>query len=264
MKKVLYVFLAVVLAISALACRDATMGEKRSALVETLSDGKYDKSFALVDLVGTEPAALAKSQRAVSVEVFFLDNKTKEWELIGAGTALGWVYQGVVYAPIQLFFISTPFGVFPGWGVPEISFKTYLLPDARTDDFWQKEELGEISVNEQLSCAMIARPSPIINTQADYQLGRYEDLSVGDVLYVTSQVDGRITVETSVVSEIYNETGGKLFGAPGRMMAYELGGLAFVLRDGKPELVGFLSPMESSESGTYVFYQDINQLIAGK
>lgn len=253
------------LAFGAISCQgEQTLVEKRAAMIEALSDGKYDKDFNLVDLAGTDVVNLAGSQRAVLVEGFYKDEKGKQQQ-ISANIALGWIYhQKYVAIPIQLFYVMDPmYGAIPAWQIPEISFKVSLLPDTRVDDDWQKEELGKIKFNEDLQLAVAERTNPIINIPADYVLGRYQDLSVGNVLYATSQTNGRITIEPSAVCEVYN-TNENLFAGSRDITFNELGGLAFALRDGKPELVGFLNVLETAqeEGMAYIHYLDIQHVIS--
>lgn len=269
--RVLLLFVLVATALGALlSCQKGqTPDAKRAALIQEFSDGRYDKDFNLVDLAGTVPVDLANSQRAVLVAGFIHDENGKPQQ-VSANVALGWIYgKEYVTVPIQLFYAMDPIlGPIPLWQMPEVTFMAYLLPDLRVDDEWQQEELGAITINEILQIAVIKRTKPVINAKTDNIIfGKYEELEingVGDVLYVTSQANGRITVKPSMISEVYvNNNGRKLFSDSRNLMFSELGGLAFTLRDGKPELIGFLSVAEQSQiegSGAYIHYTDIQEI----
>lgn len=261
-KRILCGFLViVVLAFAIISCQAAP--QTREGFIVSFSDGEYDKDYFLVELAGSNPEDLADNQRSVLVEAF-TEDENGEQQKISSVVALGFIYGDFVAVSLQLFYVGDAYsGYVPGWQFGEVSFRTYLLPDTRVDDSWQKEELGQIFIEEGLELAVIKRANPIINIKTDYVIGQYEDIAVGSALYATGQKNGRITVDPSSVNEVYTDEDRHLFGTSRSPAFSELGSLAFAARDGKLELVGFLCTAEAAKDGSrvYVYYRDIQQII---
>ena len=239
--------------------------EKKADLVALLSHGEYDYDYNLVPTVGTDPGSLADRARAVVMIV--LDDKGSPFF---AQSTLALILDNEVIVPYEIFYLPMPDGDrLPAWVFSDVSLEFVLLPDSNREDAWKKEKLGRILNLEDLasgtvSLAVIERVDPIITTGPDYVLGEYSNLSVGHALYVISQANGRMNIGTGIVSEVYDNDGQQLFSDQRQLLFNELGGIAFALRDGKPELVGFLSAMEpaSDLKGTaYIYYQDIRQIL---
>jgi hypothetical protein len=224
----------------------------------------YDYDYNLVGLAGSDPASLTDSQRAILVEAF-----NSAGRRVAFNIGLGWVYEDkYVVAPIQCFYKIDAFGATPLWNQSGITLKAYLLPDSNKEDNWKKEELGKIHFPEErgLPLVVIERADPIIDVQSPrYKIGKYEDLSIDNVLYQITQINGRIGVKrTSVSGFLADDKGWNLFIGSGELLRNELGGLAFAIRDGKFELVGFLAPMEpviGEQNLVYVHFLDIQQII---
>lgn len=220
----------------------------------------YDNNNNLVRQAGSDPASLADFQRRVVVKGFDTSDNGAE---VFANFTLGWAVKEqdkeVVVGPLDALYVDTYFGRIAAWRIPEIVLKAYLLPSSKENG--EPEELGDISVNEDMDLFVAERTAPAIGIRTDYVAGKYEGLAVGDSVYLTSQVNGRINVWPSYVTEIYvDKSGRNLFNAFGG----ETGSLAFAIYKGKFELVGFLSAMEPAEqeSGSvYLYYQDVRQVI---
>jgi len=220
--------------------------------------GKYDYDYSLVSLAGSDPASLTDSQRAILVEAF-----NSAGRKIAFNTSLGWIYENkYVVIPIQSF------AGIPLWNQSRITLKVYLLPDSNKEDDWKREELGKIYFPEEggLPLAVAERVEPIIDVQSSqYKIGKYKDLLIDNVLYQITQINGRIGVKRTSVSGFFKgNKGWNLFIGAGELLRNELGGLAFAVRDGKFELVGFLAPMEpviGEINLVYVHFLDIQQVI---
>ncbi|MBI2450284.1 MAG: hypothetical protein HYV47_01965 [Candidatus Nealsonbacteria bacterium] len=256
-KKISFVILVLVLIIAAglAGCSGKIKG-----------DGKYDYNY---DLVSFNPVELTNFQGVVFLTV--LDGKRNP---IFTQSTLAWVRDNEVIVPSSLFYLPTPSGQRqPSWFFPGISIELILSPIQQQDGSLKGEKLSDILNNEDLVAggidfAVVQRIHPVFSTAASLVLGNYKELSEGRIdkaLYTITQVNGRIIVGRSEINEIYvNKDHKNLFGVSGILSFYELGGLAFAVRDGKPELVGFLSPMEMSqyEAGkANVYYLDIQQIV---
>lgn len=250
-----FVFLSLVLvAAMAVSCGGQEIG-----------DGKYDYDYSLVSEVGSDPASLVEGTRAVLLEVY-----DEGGRVLYGQTTLGWLYsqeQEYVVAPIQLFWLPSSFGGrIPSWDIPGITVKAFLLPDPEREDLWKKEELGEIKFNKELGVAVIERIDSVIETpQAQYTLGKYEDLSLGHVLYQVSQANGRLQLERSSVMGLHtDEQGRNLINAQGTFLFSGFGGLLFAVRDGAFELVGLLcvvEPIQGEQGMVFAHTLDINQIM---
>lgn len=256
-KKISFIALALILAV-------ATVLTGCSAKVK--GDGKYDYDY---DLVSFNPADLANFQGAVLLAV-----SDGNGNPIFNQSTLGWIRDHEVIVPSSLFYLPMPDGQRqPSWFFPGISIELILSPVQQKDGSWKGEKLGDIFNDEDLVAgsidfAVIQRTHPVFSAAVPLVLGDYKELSEGRIdkaLYTITQVNARIIIDRSEINEIYiNKDNKNLFGVPGTLSPYELGGLAFALRDGKPELVGFLSFMEMSkyEGGqAYVYYLDIQQVV---
>lgn len=223
------------------------------------SVGYYDDNNNLIGPAGSGPVALAEFQRMVLVQGSYND------EELFSNSTLSWAVKeqnkNLIVVPLDALYFNYPgYGNIPAWDTPEITLKAYLLPSVKEDGL-EREELGHISVNEDMEMAIIERPNPTVNIRADYVVGKYGKLAVGDFVYTLVSANNRMRVRQFNIDEVYIDNSGRnLFSAVGG----ESGGLAFVAHKGKPELLGFLNAAEPAADdfgSVLLYYTDAQQVI---
>lgn len=261
-KKVLYVLLALV-------CMAAVAFGVNKGIGNGLTDGKYDNSYALVDWAGTDLSGLGERVRSAEVTAYDQDNN-----LVFNRTTLAYIHdENYVIVPVALFHVATAQGVINILNVPEITTRIALLPNvAYGEDVWRKEELGKVEYISEIGYlsgfAVVERTNPMLGPvgASQYTFGKYADLKAGDVLYRVGQINGRSIVYHTAVNELLNISQMNLIHFQASDFLFpDLGGLLFALRDGKPELVGFVcvvEPISGVSSQAVIHGLDINQIIA--
>lgn len=238
-------------------------------LLEIRSDGQYDKDYNLVDLACSDPSSLTGRVRVVGVECYIYTGVEKTESIVYSRTMLGYIYsQEYVVVPDFLFYAFD--GYSGNWinvlKVEELTTKVFLLPNPDIEDNWKVEELGEVRINRELGLAVIERVDPIIDvSQTEYTIGEYEDLEIGNVLYLAGRTKNFVEIRPSVVTGLRSsQEGANIINFQAQRTFPEIGGLLFAVRDGKLELVGMVCALEllpQSPGSVYVFALDIQAVI---
>ncbi|MBI2626214.1 MAG: hypothetical protein HYW69_01305 [Candidatus Nealsonbacteria bacterium] len=247
-RKILLVFLTVVLITGGLL--SCGKGPKKT-------DEQYDYNNNLVAV--SDLQGLTAAVRGVGMIVLDVQK-----QIVFEQLTLGYIYsEKYVIVPNVLFFVPTANGrVDISESGAGYTIRVFLLPDSGDD--WKAEELkGMVFRNSDF--AVIERANPALVPKAKYMIGAYDDLKMGNFLYLITQENGAIGIKTSEVTRLHMEKNKNLISSAGNYLYQEWGGLAFALRKGKPELVGMfvvIGEQIIGEQGmVFAHFSDINQII---